>query len=752
MNKNAGGFEEGGVVPEPEEFFANGGKVESRDEKFKRYQREATIGGVSGQDARDRAAKRLSAEEGRSSSTAYSPIKDSKYFQPAKPRKGKSDGQIKPGLDTKPTSSAGKAKAAGTPTAGYEPKPLAKAAGTPTAGYEPKAKAAGTPTAGYDPKAKVLPEPEEKVEDWLDEGFHPIQSTIDWLRGSGEPEQQGPPYSPPSGIARPDPSAVAPQVQPPMAAPERFAPEIATPPIAPPPLNAADAQARAREEWIRKSMGYAEGGIIPEEEERFQAPMSARAIDAGQTPPAARSAGETPMTPQTAPAEPEPAGAVPSTAASAGAPAEEERPKATVRATPELLSDVSKALDGGIKFLQRTFGLSQDGAVPTPEGDAASQQGMQRFASGEGAATQDEINSIDDKIDPNRELDEGHRQMNRIAQTMQWYRSQGREDEAQTAAASLMQYGAQRMSKLGAMASAAYKQYQQTGNREDLDNTVRYMEKAYQMIPDGASFDVSIDESSGQLVATHINSEGEEETYNISPDELPGYLKKAQDGSGYWGSVFRIADPEGAKVMERKKETEDERSYERGQTREERKYEEGKTKEERTYEEEKAAREADIEEKKAARKTKEEALESDRRAERDRLIRQQEKLLAAAIAEGAPGKKKEFVWEDVAPFVQAADAATDALKANKGDPELTTARDRALSRLQDALGGDAKKMEEYGFDPDFTYTREEAPRPALPGLALAEAARHAADIAAHARLGGARGGAIAYGAHPDPSC
>ena len=108
-----GRFEEGGVIPEV--GYARGGQVEDRDATFQRLLRAETRPGSSrddgGQGARDRAAKRLSALEGRPTSSAYSPAKDTKYFKPAKKTKtprGGGTGEPYPKTDKTKTSSTDK--------------------------------------------------------------------------------------------------------------------------------------------------------------------------------------------------------------------------------------------------------------------------------------------------------------------------------------------------------------------------------------------------------------------------------------------------------------------------------------------------------------------------------------------------------------------------------------------------------------------------------------------------------------------
>jgi len=285
--------------------------------------------------------------------------------------------------------------------------------------------------------------------------------------------------------------------------------------------------------------GYARGGVIadPDDEEE---PISPRA----------ESANYTTSAPASAATRGRPAPSDTPTEESAPAPAAEERPaRADVQPTPKLMADVDTALKGGANYLKRVFGLdgAEAGAVPTPEDGAARQQGIKRFASGEGAATPDEIKEIDDQIDPRRELSEGDRQMTRMAKITQFYLERGQKDEAEAAAASLMQYGARRFGQLGQLAQAAYSQYERTGDQSHLEKATQILSQAYGMIPDGGSMSVTTDPETGEFQATRLNADGEEEVYNIKANELPGLIQQTMSGSAYWQQIMRLGDPEGAK-------------------------------------------------------------------------------------------------------------------------------------------------------------------------------------------------------------
>lgn len=699
-----GGFEEGGVIPEI--GYARGGAVEDRDETFQRLQRQErkVTSRDSGQSARDTAAKRLSAREGRPTSSAYSPAKDTKYFRPVKKSKTPRGGgtgerypdRTKTGSTDKPIEedratrfreheitdlNEDRATRFRAPQAGLsrnpydigsgipdpraaemadrQPRalvpPLAQAAGTDTRGYDPKRQPAGTDVTGYQPAPGPFPDrpnPDPLV------GWDPYRNAPQSISSQRRPDVVEP-------------------------LPERFAPQVE------PDINAAEAQERLRQEWLLRQPSMQHGGVIPEPDE----PISPRAESAGYTTSAPASAATRPA-PSAPPAE-EPA----------------EQPKADLQATPKLLQDVNEAVRGGARFLTRHFGLDGqgDGAMPTPELHAAREDGIRRFASGEGAATAEELQGIDDKVDPNRELNEGDRQMTRFARISQWYLERGMKNEAEAAAAGLMQAGAKRFSQLGSLSQAAYSKYMQSKDPSDLEAASKYLEKAYDLIPDGGKMNVTIDPKTGMLQAQRTDSEGNTENYDIKPDEIPGLIQQAQSASGYWQQIFRLSDPQAALQKERQE-------FEVTQKTGERKYEEGQEKEQRTYDE---GQELAGEERTEKRKLAEEKRDAERKAIEDKAAAEAEvskekrahdrtielKLMEEALKDRKPG---DATIEEVSPVLSAASAAKKALVDNEDDEALIKARDEAVSRLFDVVQ-DPAKMEKLGFTPDeYTYTSKVA--------------------------------------------
>lgn len=221
-----------------------------------------------------------------------------------------------------------------------------------------------------------------------------------------------------------------------------------------------------------------------------------------------------------------------------------------LRPKPKLLQDVNSGVHGGLMFLQEVFGLGgpREG-VPTPQGANQTDQGIRRMASGEGRATPEEIKQIDDIVDPDRRMSEGDRQMERMAKMTQWYLSRGRKRDAQATAGSLLLYAADRFSKLGSAAAAGLRAYEQSGDPADLERTTQYLEQAYQLIPDGGSFDLSLDQSGKWVNATRTGPDGEKKVFKVDSSILPELVQGAMDKSLYWREVMALGNPQRAAAL-----------------------------------------------------------------------------------------------------------------------------------------------------------------------------------------------------------
>jgi hypothetical protein len=203
------------------------------------------------------------------------------------------------------------------------------------------------------------------------------------------------------------------------------------------------------------------------------------------------------------------------------------------------------AVHAGIMGLQRIFGLDQQqGAIQTPEGAVQNDQGIQRFAKGEGAATSQEIAEIDQTVGMHQvNADEGMKNLMRIDKVAQYYLMRGEKDKAEAASASLLQYGAVQVRQSAIMAQAAFQHWQQSGDPQDLRNASKAIQRAHQFIPDGANIKIDVDPQSRQIVATVVGADGKAEQHVVDAQAVPQLMQQALDGSAYWNAVYQVAQP-----------------------------------------------------------------------------------------------------------------------------------------------------------------------------------------------------------------
>jgi hypothetical protein len=740
---------EGGIIPDPADptSFARGGKVKepssvdpdgyftrraatatNRDERFKQLlaeeERGGGRGGASG-NARDRAARRLSVEEGRAPSTAYRPGGGGARREGAPARSGETRPKLPAKTDVVPTPRPDTVNdivpvAAGTPLGGYEPAPTPVAAGTPLGGYEPAPTpvAAGTPTQGYDTPA--IPEPDtgdttaatppvqatgpgqgqvvppvtgggvDRTQDAIDAQRRREQAQRDRVDASVRqkealrtkfPNAKWPPSpTPPRAAGTPtggyqdtpdfgailnaarsqlasgrDPQEIANTLNGLSVPPEMWPagiPKPITPPVENSPYNPDD---------LNKFLGFEKGGAIPDPESgggSFFSGISNEAAAEGRT--------------------------------------EKLQP------TPKLMGHVAEAAHGGLQFLKQTFGMGGDGAIATPDDAAMRQSGARRMASGEGAATPDEIARTDQAIDPGGQLATHDKTMLRMAKTYQWYLEQGRKDEADAVAASLLQFGAQRTQHLGSLAAAAYSKYQQSGDPKDLDAAAGAIEEAYKYIPNGGNADISIG-ANGSLQVQHTDADGNVENVDIAPNEIPGLLKSAMDGSYYWGEIAKVADPKGyeSRLTSERQAADDARARREWDRQHDITSEEEKADEERTAkrQQEEWDRQHGITQKEELKKEKRTAEAELEKEKRTNLEEERRKLRDVALEEAKTAAKGAEPKSDAAALPGALGEASRAQIAYDADktPENKQALDASLAKLLKAYGFDAGKVEAAGF-------------------------------------------------------
>jgi hypothetical protein len=199
----------------------------------------------------------------------------------------------------------------------------------------------------------------------------------------------------------------------------------------------------------------------------------------------------------------------------------------------------------GVSGLERIFGLNApQGAIATPEEAIQQDNGLQRFAKGEGAATRQEIDEIDQTIGMGQvNADEGMKNLMRIDKVAQYYLLRGEKDKAEAASASLLQYGAVQVRNSAIMAQAAFDEWQKGGDPADLRRASMAIQRAHQFIPDGVSLKIDVDPATRKIVATTVGADGQSQSQVVDPQAVPMLMQQAMNGSAYWKAVYQIGQP-----------------------------------------------------------------------------------------------------------------------------------------------------------------------------------------------------------------
>jgi hypothetical protein len=205
----------------------------------------------------------------------------------------------------------------------------------------------------------------------------------------------------------------------------------------------------------------------------------------------------------------------------------------------------ASSVQAGVQGLARIFGLGQQqGGIATEEDAVRQDQGAQRFARGEGAATREEIAEIDQTIGMDQvNADEGMKNLMRIDKVAQYYLLRGEKDKAEAASASLLQYGAGQVRNSAIIAQAAFEEWQQNGDPEDLRRASIAVRRAHQFIPDGVDMKIDIDPRTRQIVATMVGADGKSQSQVVDPQAVPALMQQAMNGSAYWKAVYQIGQP-----------------------------------------------------------------------------------------------------------------------------------------------------------------------------------------------------------------
>lgn len=150
---------------------------------------------------------------------------------------------------------------------------------------------------------------------------------------------------------------------------------------------------------------------------------------------------------------------------------------------------VQAALDG-LRRAQEITNANMQEALDTPEVKRA----QEMYLRGYGAAPQQVIRQITDRIDPERSMPSSERNIRAIGSAWQYFMDEGDYDSAQQVAATMIQAMRQEEQKLAAVASAA-------AEAGDIDTASRAAVEAYANVPNGRDLTIEPTEDGNYAVS-----------------------------------------------------------------------------------------------------------------------------------------------------------------------------------------------------------------------------------------------------------
>lgn len=246
-------------------------------------------------------------------------------------------------------------------------------------------------------------------------------------------------------------------------------------------------------DWLRKAYGMARGGMVtalPDDEEDPITLQGNLEVDGGPAPDPdephlrieASAIDDGTMTDETAIPTPTPR---PDDAPSGEQPTESRArplsnggqlgPNATQARWEAARASVKKGLEAS--YEQAGFNINS--AIDDPELEKL----RQNLIRGYGAAPEQMMRQVIDKIDPERQMPPAERNMAAMAEVWRFYVERGQEDKAQAAAQSMLQYYRRAFQQFSALSVAALE-------KGDIDNATKAAIAAYAQIPNGRDLSV----------------------------------------------------------------------------------------------------------------------------------------------------------------------------------------------------------------------------------------------------------------------
>lgn len=169
-----------------------------------------------------------------------------------------------------------------------------------------------------------------------------------------------------------------------------------------------------------------------------------------------------------------------------------------------------RSVRDGLNYAAKQSGFDINSAIDDPELEKL----RQSYIRGYGAAPDQMMRQVQDKIDPERKMRPAERNMAAMAEVWKFYMDRGELDKAQKAAASMVQYHRRAFQQFSALARAAL----QGG---DIDNATKAAVAAYANIPNGRDLSITkLEDGTYEVKITNMKDEEVVVDRIMHPDEF----------------------------------------------------------------------------------------------------------------------------------------------------------------------------------------------------------------------------------------
>jgi hypothetical protein len=195
---------------------------------------------------------------------------------------------------------------------------------------------------------------------------------------------------------------------------------------------------------------------------------------------------------------------------------------------------VADAVSAGLKWIQSSFGLDSGAISPGPN-DPQRQQALRAFASNEGAASADDIRTIDNTIDPDKKLKPHELALARLYGTYKFYVDRGEDAKASKVAGAMLMHIREKVQLYGSVVSDRLQ-------RGDRKGAAEAAQVAYDQLPNGKRADIRPD--GNQFSYSLFDADGEvTEQGKMTINQMMRVATGMQDGTTWFKEMGKLASP-----------------------------------------------------------------------------------------------------------------------------------------------------------------------------------------------------------------